>query len=283
MDPLQFNAGQFNAGQFNAGQFSAAAPATVGTRAVLTRVDDQRWQAVEDDRTVGEGEASRRTDGRIFLSIDTWHGAVFDRLAAAMLADLPGPLYTMVDEADHDLTARWQRAGLTVRRREVEYHAATEQLITGLGPGPAPSGVTILGLGAAREPALREVYETVRAEVDARLGWDSMPVEVPPRPVGAALDPSRYAVAAVADRYVGLVRVVSRRRHARIGLLAVREDQRRRGIAKAMLAEVLGALHRAGVETVSTEVDERNSAATALCEGIGAQRVSSALEMVRGA
>jgi hypothetical protein len=114
--------------------------------------------------------------------------------------------------------------------------------------------VTILGLGAAREPALREVYEAVRAEVDARLGWDSMPVEMPPRPNRAPLDPSTYAVAQAAERYVGLVRVVARRRHARIGLVA----------------------------TASAEIDERNSAATALFEGIGAQRVSSAVEMVRG-
>ena len=96
------------------------------------------------------------------------------------------------------------------------------------------------------------------------------------------MDPSKYAVAEAADRYVGLVRVVARRRHARIGLVAVREGLRRRGIARAMLAEVLGALHRGGVETVSAEIDERNSAATALFEGIGAQRVNSAVEMVRG-
>jgi ribosomal protein S18 acetylase RimI-like enzyme len=266
--------------------FSAGAPPTVGTHAVITRVDDLRWRAVEDDRVIGHGEASRRSDGRVFLSIDTWHGAVFDRLATAMLADLPSPLYTMVDEADHDLTARWERAGLTVRRREREYLVATDPLVTGLDPGfdpgPAPSDVTILGLGAAREPALREVYEAVRAEVDARVGWDSMPVEVPARPDGAPMDPSKYAVAEAADRYVGLVRVVARRRHARIGLVAVREGLRRRGIARAMLAEVLGALHRGGVEAASAEVDERNSAATALFEGIGARRVSSAVEMVRG-
>jgi len=212
--------------------FSAGAPPTVGTHAVITRVDDLQWQAVEDDRVIGHGEASRRPDGRVFLSIDTWHGAVFDRLATAMLADLPSPLYTMVDEADHDLTARWERAGLTVRRREREYLVATDPLVTGLDTAPAPSDVTILGLGAAREPALREVYEAVRAEIDACVGWDSMPVEVPARPDGAPTDPSKYAVAEV----------------------AVREGLRRRGIARAMLAEVLGALHRGGVEAASAEV-----------------------------
>jgi ribosomal protein S18 acetylase RimI-like enzyme len=262
--------------------FSAGAPPTAGTRAVITRLDGMRWQAVEDDRVVGDAEASRQRGGRVFLSIDTWHGAVFDRLAAAMLADLPGPLYTMVDEADHDLTARWQRAGLTVRRREQEYLFTTDPLVTGLDTARAPSEVQILGLGAARGPALREVYEAVRAEVDASAGWETMPVEMPPRPDGAPLDPTRYAVAEAADRYVGLLRVVSRRRHARIGLVAVSEGQRRRGIARALLAEVLDALHRSGIETATAEVDERNSAATALFEGIGARRVSSSVEMVRG-
>jgi ribosomal protein S18 acetylase RimI-like enzyme len=264
-------------------QFSAGAPPTVGTHAVITRLDDLRWRAVEDDLVVGHGEASRRPDGRVFLSIDTWLGAVFDRLATVMLTDLPSPLHTMVDEADRDLTARWERAGLTVRRREREYLVATDPLVTGLDTAPAPSDVTIMGLGAAREPALREVYEAVRAEVDARVGWDSMPVEVPARPDGAPMDPSTYAAAEAADRYVGLVRVVARRRHARIGLVAVREGLHRRGIARAMLAEVLGALHRGGVETASAEVDDRNRAATALFEDIGAQRVSSAVEMGRGA
>jgi hypothetical protein len=59
---------------------------------------------MEDDRVVGRGEASRRPDGRIFLSVDAWHGTVSAHLADAMFPDLPKPLYTVVDEADLDLT-----------------------------------------------------------------------------------------------------------------------------------------------------------------------------------
>src|SRR5690349_6652705 len=99
-------------------QFSASAPAAAGTRALITRVDDLRWHAVEDDRVVGRGEATRRPDGRTSLSVDTWLGAVFDRLAAAMVAELTGPVHTLVDDADLDLVDRWKRAGLAVRRRE---------------------------------------------------------------------------------------------------------------------------------------------------------------------
>lgn len=82
-------------------------------RAVITRVTEGHWRAVADDREVGRGDASRRSDGRIFLSVDAWHGAVFDRLAEAMLAVLPRPLHTVVDGIDHDTTARWERAGMT--------------------------------------------------------------------------------------------------------------------------------------------------------------------------
>jgi ribosomal protein S18 acetylase RimI-like enzyme len=237
---------------------------------------------VEDDRVIGRAEASRRPDGRIFLSIDTWHGTVFDRLAASMLADLAGPLSTLVDEADHDITSRWERAGLTIRRREWEYFLATDPLVTGLDAVPAPSGVEILPLGAPGESPLRDVYEAIRAEVDADTGWDTMPVEMPPRPDGAPIDPSTYAVAAGPEQYEGLVRVVARRRHARIGLVAVRAGLRRRGIARAMLAEVLGALHRGGIETATADVDASNSATTALFEGIGARHVGGVVELVRG-
>ncbi|WP_214322660.1 hypothetical protein [Nonomuraea sediminis] len=71
----------------------------------ITRVAENQWHALEDDRVVGRGHTSRRPEGRIFLSIDAWHDAVFDRLAGAILADLPRPVYTVVDEVDLDLTS----------------------------------------------------------------------------------------------------------------------------------------------------------------------------------
>jgi ribosomal protein S18 acetylase RimI-like enzyme len=243
---------------------------------VITRVAQWYWHALEDDRVVGRGEATHRPDGRIYLSIDSWHSAVFDQLAESMLADLPAPLYTVLDEADLDLASGWERAGFTIRRREWEY-----LIPTGLDSVLPPSGVTMVPVGAALQGPLTEAYNAIRAEVEATAGWESMPSVVLLRPDGAALlDPSRYVVAAESDRYVGLVRVASRRRHAWIGLIAVQADLRRRGIARALLVHVLDSLHRRGIETASAEVDESNAAAVALLESIGAQRVSSTLELV---
>ncbi|EFL43353.1 GNAT family N-acetyltransferase [Streptomyces griseoflavus] len=248
---------------------------------MITRVADRQWHALDDDLVVGRGHAEHRPDGRLFVSIDAWHEVAFDRLAEAMLAELPAPLYTVVDEADVELTAGWRRAGFTVRRREWEYMVPTDPQATGLEAVLPPPGVTILPAGQADERLLRAVDRAIRDEVEATVGWQSMPAEVIPRPEGdTVVDPSMYAVAATPDRYLGLIRV-ARVKRPRIGLVAVRADQQRRGIARALVAHALGALHRSGSTAAWAEVDESNRAASALFETIGARSTSSNLELVR--
>jgi ribosomal protein S18 acetylase RimI-like enzyme len=243
---------------------------------LISRVAPGQWHALEDDLVVGRGEVSHRPDGRMFVSIDAWHGAAFDRLAEVMLAALPRPLYTVLDEADLDLSVRWQRAGFTTRRREWEYAVPTDPRATGLD-SVLPPGVTIKAFGSAEKALLRALDRTIRDEVEAGPGWQDMPAEVLARPV---LDPSKYSVAAQSGQYVGLLRVATVTRLPRIGLIAVRADRQRRGIARALLADALGALNQVGKETVSAEVTESNVAATALLEGIGARRTGSNLELV---
>ena len=60
----------------------------------------------------------------------------------------------------------------------------------------------------------------------------------------------------------------------------MRPDVRRRGIARALLAHVLGDLHAAGTADVSGIVDETNIAAVTLAEAVGGRRTSSNLELV---
>ncbi|MFF7357001.1 MULTISPECIES: GNAT family N-acetyltransferase [Streptomyces] len=249
---------------------------------VVTRISDTQWHALEDDLVVGRGDASRRPDGRLFISIDAWHGAVFDRIADAMRADLPTPLYTVADEADQDSTAAWERAGFTAVRREWGYRVPTDPQVTGLGSVRPPSGVTIVPAGEAEEGPLRALDSIIRDEVEAAVGWHTMPAEVLPRPAGTSvLDPSKYAVARHLGQYVGLVRVAPLTRQPRIGLIAVRADRHRHGIARALLAHALGSLHRSGTAAAWAEVNEANAAATALFEGIGARRAGSTVEFVR--
>jgi ribosomal protein S18 acetylase RimI-like enzyme len=240
----------------------------------IARVADNQWHAIENDLVVGRGHASRRLDGRTFVSIDTWRDAVFDRLAAAMLADQPVPRYTVVDESDRDLTASWVRAGFATWRRESEFAVPT-----GLTKAAAPAGVVISTADDAAE--LRELDRAIRAEVESTVGWQTMPAEVLPWQGGTRpIDPSKYTVAVRDGRYVGLVRVATMTRRPRIGLVAVRAAEQRHGIARALLGQVLGELHRSGFEAATAEVDETNTAAMALFEGLGGRRTGSSLELV---
>lgn len=252
-------------------------PVECGHAVLISRVAPGQWHALADDLVAGRGQMSRRPDGRMFVSIDAWRGAAFDRLAEAMLAALPRPLHTVVDEADLELTAQWQRAGFTTRRREWEYAVPTDPRATGLDSALPPPGVTIKAFGTAQQAPLRALDRAIRDEVEAGPGWQDMPAEVLALP---GLDPSKYAVAAQSGRYVGLLRVATVTRLPRIGLIAVRAERQRRGIARALLAHALVALHHVGKETASAEVTESNVAATALFEGIGARRTGSNLELV---
>jgi GNAT superfamily N-acetyltransferase len=219
----------------------------------------------------GRGEAFRRPDGRLFLSIDTWDQADFALLAADMLPALPRPLYTVVDEADTELRSCWESAGFTPRRREWEYVVPT-------APGTVPPipGVTIGP--PSDERALRSLDDAIRAEVSATVGWPEMPAEILPRP--DVLDLTKYTVAAAEEGYVGLLRLAAVPRQPRIGLLAVRADRQRTGIGRALLTHVLNALHRNGVQAATAEVNEANPAALALAEGAGARRVGGNVELV---
>ncbi|MGW1159789.1 GNAT family N-acetyltransferase, partial [Streptomyces sp. NPDC002519] len=153
-------------------------PGTSDHATVLERAAPGHWQALQDGRPVGRGETWRRLDGRLFISIDTWHPEAFDQLATAMLAELPRPLHTMVDETDTDLTAHWQRAGFTTRRRERQYHLPTNPATTGLHPDtPTPDDITVLPVGTAEEGPLRELDHALRTEIQATLGWHTMPAE----------------------------------------------------------------------------------------------------------
>lgn len=248
---------------------------------VITRVAETQWEAVAGDLIVGHGDVAHRPDGRLFLSIDVWQDTIFDQLATAMLADLPAPVHTVVGEADRDLKSHWERLGFTIGRREWEYVLPSHPRGGGLGTQHLPPDVTILPAGEADEDLLRALDRTIREEVEATVGWRTMPAEVlAGRPGCTLVDPSKYATAVRDGEYVGLVRVAPVRRRARIGLIAVRADQRRHGIGRALLTHALSALDQSGIDSAWAEVDTSNAAAIALFEGAGARRSSGYLELI---
>ncbi|MCA0157101.1 hypothetical protein LB823_12925 [Tsukamurella sp. M9C] len=85
----------------------------------LVRAEDGDWLAIDaEDRVIGRAGPSRRAG---FISVDAWTAAAFDLLAAALLAELPPPLFTLVADGDHELLAAWRRHGFAPHRREALY------------------------------------------------------------------------------------------------------------------------------------------------------------------
>ncbi len=228
--------------------------------------------------SVGCGDVAIRRDGRRFVSIDAWHDPVFDQLAVAMMAALPRPLHTIVDEADFGLVSRWERAGFVIRQRIREYLVPADPLVA--GRVAVPPGITIVSGDAVDPDTLYALDQTIRAEVDA-AGGPALPVMPEYRSDSDdGFDPAQYAVAAADGRYVGLVRVPPVIRMPRIALVAVLTDYRRRGIARSLLAHALGTLHDNGVGRAIADVDDTNAAAAALFDSVGGQSRGSVVELV---
>src|SRR3954468_16709944 len=116
----------------------------MGTEAVvIARITpDVHWHALEDDVVVGRGHALYRPDGRGFVSVETWRDDVFPAVAKAMVAALPAPVRTVVDEDDREVLARWSSCGFRDHRREVEYLVPTSPGSTGPTGRTGPTGPT---------------------------------------------------------------------------------------------------------------------------------------------
>ncbi|WP_246212639.1 GNAT family N-acetyltransferase [Streptomyces abyssomicinicus] len=233
----------------------------------ITRVAQARWEAVAD--------------------------AAFDSLAAAMPADLPAPLHTLVGEDDHlhplvgeddpDTAARRERFGFTAGRREGAYDLPTDPRVSGLGSARPPAGVKVLPAGAADEGIPRAAPDrAIRDEAGATMGPHTP--GPPAGPPGDTLgDPSAYAVAVREDdgAYVGLVRAARVRRRAGVGLNAVRPDRRRQGVGRALPAHAPERPHRDGIAYAWAEVDDSDAPARAPARSAGARRATGCLEPVR--
>jgi GNAT superfamily N-acetyltransferase len=94
------------------------------------------------------------------------------------------------------------------------------------------------------------------------------------------VDAVRVAVTSRNGDELGLLRLVPLPRQPRIAELAVRPDVRRRGIACALLAHVLGGWHHVGHREAAADVHEANVPAVTLVESIGARAASSNLELM---
>ncbi|CAN5756686.1 hypothetical protein BH18ACT13_BH18ACT13_18550 [soil metagenome] len=148
----------------------------------------------------------------------------------------------------------------------------------------APQGVVFARADEVDETTLRLLDNELRQDVPGTNGWQWDEADFREETYEAAdFDPTTYLVAldGETDNCVGIVRVWMKQPIPRLGFIGVRPRYRRRGIARALLAEVFTRLDERGICEVSMEIDETNTATRALLEGLGARRTGTTVELIR--
>ena len=255
-----------------------------GEAVVARRTRSAGWSLVRDGATVATAYAVCRPDRHWFVSVDAWHDEDHEPLVNAMIADLGDDLHTRIDGADPASLELWSRFGFVPARRELEFVLSPDPARNGQRDVRVPVGLTVLSAADADEGELRRFDDRLRNELPATRGWINDPAEF--RDVTfdeAHFDPAAYLIALDPShrRFAGLVRIWMGNEHARLGLIGVAAEYRRRGVARALLSQALQAVHERGIAQVTAEADDSNPAGLALLGSFDALQTGSSTVLER--
>jgi ribosomal protein S18 acetylase RimI-like enzyme len=243
-----------------------------------------RWEALTPVGAVGQVVVRRRPDQRMFALFRDVAPEAYGPLVRAIDRDVEVALCTSVDVADEHRFEHLGAVGFRPVRREGAYLVPVTEALETIGDAPLPDGYTLQNVLEVPADDLRRLDDRLRQDVPGTDGWTWDELGFREETYGSeGFDPQLYwiAVRASTGEPAGLVRVWNRPDRPRLGLIAVLAHHRRRGIARALLAEVFRTLRSRGVATVGCEVDDTNDASLALLLGLGARRVGGTVEMVR--
>ena len=196
--------------------------------------------------------------------------------------DLPsGRIYATADEGDETRLDSLRSLGFAPHRRDLVLELPTDPAEWSRAVA-MPQGMECQPADQVDEERLRLLDDALRQDVPGTDGWGWGADEFRDEMYSPGFDPATYLVAVDRDgSCLGIARVWMREQ-PRLGFVGVHSERRRRGIARALLAEVLTEVHRRGVPHVLTEVDESNVASRTLLAGFGGKPVGASLELVRG-
>jgi RimJ/RimL family protein N-acetyltransferase len=192
------------------------------------------------------------------------------------LAEVASDVYCTVEASAID---SYLPLGFDVHRREATYLVPIRSALAAVS-----HGIVFADADEVEETTLRLLDNELRQDVPGTNGWRWNEADFREETYEAPdFDPKTYLVARDGEtgEYVGIVRVWMKQPIPRLGFIGVRRGYRRRGIARALLAEVFARLDERGIDEVSTEIDETNTASRALLEGHGARRTGTSVELIR--
>ena len=242
------------------------------------------WRAVVDDREVGSVSAWIRPDARCSFGVRGDDPSVRAALVEALAATVSCELLTNVRVDDDTSLRGYQALGFGSKRRETVYVIPVAKAERALANTGAPVGVRLRSITDVDEDRLRALDDVLRHEVPGTDGWRWSVKDFRDETYGPYLDPALYLIAEdeCSGSYVGIVRVwVHGGRRPRLGFVGVTRQERRRGIARALLAAVFRVLADRGVDEITTEADVENDASNALMASLGATPSGGYVELAR--
>jgi RimJ/RimL family protein N-acetyltransferase len=224
-----------------------------------------------------------RPDGRLLVrSAEAWTSE-----AAADAAELAKrrrvPALAHIHEQNSAEHAVLIAAGFAESRRQAVVAIPLERALAALRGAALPAGVDLRSAADVDEDRLRLLDDELRQDVPGTSGWRSTPEEFRDHTFADPdFDPRTYLVAVDrdSDDYLGLVRVWMTPRGPRLGMVGVRRERRRQGIASALVANALEAVEATGATEVTMEYDLENVASRTLAERLGARRLGTEVELV---
>jgi ribosomal protein S18 acetylase RimI-like enzyme len=224
-----------------------------------------------------------RPDGRLLVR----PAAEWTAQAAAAAAELATrrrvPALAHIDVRATVQHAALTEAGFVESRREAVFAISVEAALEALADAPLPAVVRLRSAAEVDEDRLRLLDDELRQDVPGTSGWRSTPEEFRDHTFADPdFDPTTYLVAidGTSGEYVGLVRIWMGPRGSRLGMVGVRREQRRRGIASALIAKALRAVRSAGVAEVTMTCDLMNEGSKAIAERLGGRLLRINVELV---
>jgi len=238
--------------------------------------DHQRWLAWDNDDIAGVLNVWHAPDGRVRL----FFGRCRPDTLAALAAPIDGPCYATIDQADADALHTLSAAGFAELRRENLYEIPVSEVDV-----PVPDGIRVVTADQTELEPLMLLDCAIRADIPGSEGWQPDPAWFRAETYESPdFDPQAYRVALDGSKYVGLARVWLRspsQTYRRLGCVGVLREYRRRGLARALIAQAFGPLAAAGETTVTAEVDSTNIASHTLLTGFGGRITGGTVELRR--
>jgi GNAT superfamily N-acetyltransferase len=241
-----------------------------------------RWMARDDGRPVGAAVMWQRPDNRCAVFFEGCATHAYQPLAHAIATEIRRDLYTGADDTEHAVLGHLHDAGFRLIRHEHHYQLSTQ-------PDrhtPMPEGYSTIGADTVPLRQLATLDSQLRQDTPGADGWAVDEVWFREETYDSpAFDPATYRVAVhePTNTLCGIARIWWNPQGPRLGFIATLDGHRRRGLARALLCEVMAVARDRGHTEVPCEVDGLNGASHATLAVHSPRRVGGDYELIRRA